>query len=141
MSNGTTTSGLTFDIRLSTERKTPQEREAILENPGFGKVFTDHMVTIRYTADRGWHDARLEPYGPLSLDPATSVLHYAQEIFEGSKRTATPTAASPASGRKPTPHGSTPVRSAWRCRNFPKNCSWGRSTPCSPTTATGPHPG
>ena len=56
-----------------------------MENPGFGKVFTDHMVTIRYTADRGWHDARLEPYGPLSLDPATSVLHYAQEIFEGLK--------------------------------------------------------
>lgn len=85
MSNGTTTSGLTFDIQLSTERRTPQERETILENPGFGKVFTDHMVTIRYTADRGWHDARLEPYGPLSLDPATSVLHYAQEIFEGLK--------------------------------------------------------
>ena len=85
MSNGTTTSGLTFDIQLSTERRTPQEREAILENPGFGKVFTDHMVTIRYTSEKGWHDARLQPYGPLSLDPATSVLHYAQEIFEGLK--------------------------------------------------------
>ncbi|GLU46647.1 branched-chain amino acid aminotransferase [Nocardiopsis ansamitocini] len=85
MSNATTTSGLTFDIQLSTQRKTPQERAEILQSPGFGNVFTDHMVTIRYSAEKGWYDARLEPYGPLSLDPATSVLHYAQEIFEGLK--------------------------------------------------------
>ncbi|XKK37479.1 branched-chain amino acid aminotransferase [Nocardiopsis sp. ARC36] len=85
MNNDTTTAGLTFDIQLSDRRKTPQEREALLEDPGFGQVFTDHMVTIRYTEGRGWHDAKLEPYGPLSLDPATSALHYAQEIFEGLK--------------------------------------------------------
>ena len=85
MNNDTTTAGLTFDIQLSDRRKTPQEREALLEDPGFGQVFTDHMVTIRYTEGTGWHDARLEPYGPLSLDPATSALHYAQEIFEGLK--------------------------------------------------------
>jgi len=48
-------------------------------------VFTDHMVTMRWSAERGWHDARLEPYGPLTLDPATQVFHYAQEIFEGLK--------------------------------------------------------
>ncbi|MFF2331054.1 branched-chain amino acid aminotransferase, partial [Streptomyces sp. NPDC058103] len=46
---------------------------------------TDHMVTIRWTEGRGWHDGQLVPYGPLSLDPATTVLHYAQEIFEGLK--------------------------------------------------------
>ncbi|MFE9245296.1 branched-chain amino acid aminotransferase [Nocardiopsis sp. NPDC006938] len=85
MNNDTTTTGLTFDIQLSDQRKTPQEREALLENPGFGQVFTDHMVSIRYTEGKGWHDARLEPYGPLSLDPATAALHYAQEIFEGLK--------------------------------------------------------
>ncbi|WP_116243760.1 branched-chain amino acid aminotransferase [Nocardiopsis sp. FIRDI 009] len=85
MNNDTTTSGLTFDIQLSDQRKTPREREELLENPGFGQVFTDHMVTIRYTEGKGWHDARLEPYGPLSLDPATAALHYAQEIFEGLK--------------------------------------------------------
>lgn len=85
MNNNTTTSGLTFDIRLSDQRKTPQERAALLENPGFGQVFTDHMVTIRYTEGKGWHDAALEPYGPLTLDPATAALHYAQEIFEGLK--------------------------------------------------------
>ncbi|CAM4069992.1 branched-chain amino acid aminotransferase [Nocardiopsis rhodophaea] len=85
MNSSTTTSGLTFEIQPSTQRKTPQERAALLESPGFGNVFTDHMVTIRYTEDKGWYDARLEPYGPLPLDPATAALHYAQEIFEGLK--------------------------------------------------------
>ncbi|MFM2409781.1 MAG: putative branched-chain-amino-acid aminotransferase [Pseudomonadota bacterium] len=61
------------------------EREAMVADPGFGKTFTDHMVTIRYTSDRGWHDATIGPRGPLSLDPAAAVLHYAQEIFEGLK--------------------------------------------------------
>ncbi len=54
-------------------------------DPGFGRVFTDHMVTIRYREGEGWHDARLHARAPLSLDPATAVLHYAQEIFEGMK--------------------------------------------------------
>src|ERR1043165_2318391 len=57
----------------------------ILENPGFGQHFTDHMFTVEWTPDAGWHAARIEPDGPLTLDPATSVLHYAQEIFEGMK--------------------------------------------------------
>src|SRR5699024_2436194 len=60
-------------------------RAAVLADPGFGQHFTDHMVTIRWTEDRGWHDARVEPYAPLQFDPATSVLHYAQAIFEGLK--------------------------------------------------------
>lgn len=57
----------------------------ILANPGFGVNFTDHMFTVEWTPDDGWHDARITPYGPLTLDPATAVLHYAQEIFEGMK--------------------------------------------------------
>lgn len=61
------------------------QREAILAAPGFGQVFTDHMITLRWSAGRGWHDGRLEPYGPFTLDPATSVFHYAQEFFEGTK--------------------------------------------------------
>ena len=61
------------------------DREAALANPGFGTVFTDHMVSIDYDADRGWHSATLGPRGPLSIDPACAVLHYAQEIFEGLK--------------------------------------------------------
>lgn len=60
-------------------------RSAILENPGFGNHFTDHMFLAEWTPDTGWADARVVPYGPLSLDPATAVLHYAQEIFEGMK--------------------------------------------------------
>ena len=61
------------------------ERAALLENPGFGRVFSDHMATVRYGEDHGWRDARIEPRAPLSMDAATSVLHYAQEIFEGLK--------------------------------------------------------
>jgi branched-chain amino acid aminotransferase len=57
----------------------------ILASPGFGVHFTDHMFIVEWTPAEGWHDARIQPYGPLSLDPATAVLHYAQEIFEGMK--------------------------------------------------------
>ncbi|WP_373475465.1 branched-chain amino acid aminotransferase [Sphingorhabdus sp.] len=60
-------------------------RAELLADPGFGRVFTDHMVTIRYSDDKGWYDAKVGPRGPLTLDPATAVLHYAQEIFEGLK--------------------------------------------------------
>ena len=60
-------------------------REAILVEPGFGKYFTDHMVTATWSSSSGWSQLRLTPYGPLSLDPATMVLHYGQEIFEGLK--------------------------------------------------------
>lgn len=62
-----------------------QDRAALLAAPGFGTVFTDHMVTIRYTEGKGWHDATIGPRGPIQLDPAAAVLHYAQEIFEGLK--------------------------------------------------------
>lgn len=61
------------------------DRLARIAAPGFGKVFTDHMVTIRYTEGKGWHDAKVSARQPLTLDPATAVLHYAQEIFEGLK--------------------------------------------------------
>jgi branched-chain amino acid aminotransferase len=74
-----------FDIRLSAHPVPAGVRAQILTAPGFGKYFTDHMITLRWSADRGWHDGRLEPYGPFTLDPATSVFHYAQEFFEGLK--------------------------------------------------------
>ncbi len=57
----------------------------ILASPGFGLHFTDHMFTVEWTPADGWHAARITPYGPLTLDPATAVLHYAQETFEGMK--------------------------------------------------------
>ncbi|GAA4292484.1 branched-chain amino acid aminotransferase [Actinokineospora soli] len=56
-----------------------------MAKPGFGRYFTDHMVTIRHDADRGWHDARVEPFAPIALDPSAMVLHYGQAIFEGLK--------------------------------------------------------
>ncbi len=52
---------------------------------GFAKYFTDHMFFMNYDEGQGWHDARIIPYGPLSLDPAAATLHYAQEAFEGLK--------------------------------------------------------
>ena len=67
-------------------RPTPAAvRAALLEDPGFGKVFSDHMVTVRWSASQGWHDGQLRARAALSLDPAAAVLHYAQEIFEGMK--------------------------------------------------------
>src|ERR1700757_5099268 len=74
-----------FEIQLSQSPVAAAERTRILEAPGFGQVFTDHMITLRWTAERGWHDGKLEPYGPFSLDPATAVFHYGQELFEGLK--------------------------------------------------------
>ena len=76
---------LTFETTASTAVRATAERDAILADPGFGRHFTDHMVEITWTEESGWHDARVYPYGPLQLDPAASVLHYAQEIFEGLK--------------------------------------------------------
>ena len=61
------------------------ERDGMLADPGFGRVFTDHMAIVRYTEGTGWHDAKITARGPIAMDPATAVLHYAQEIFEGLK--------------------------------------------------------
>ncbi len=61
------------------------ELEVILADPGFGNYFTDHMFLAKWTPDEGWTYPRVVPYGPLTLDPATAVLHYAQEVFEGLK--------------------------------------------------------
>jgi branched-chain amino acid aminotransferase len=74
-----------FEIHGNPQPVSATEREALLANPGFGRVFTDHMVTIRYAEGKGWYDARVEPRGPIPMDPATAVLHYGQEIFEGLK--------------------------------------------------------
>jgi len=74
-----------FEIRRHPTPVTPAERAALLTNPGFGRVFTDHMVTIKYAEGKGWYDARVEARAPIPMDPATAVLHYAQEIFEGLK--------------------------------------------------------
>ncbi|SDP06673.1 branched-chain amino acid aminotransferase [Ralstonia sp. 25mfcol4.1] len=77
--------GSTLSIAPSASPLPAAERERLLENPAFGRVFTDHMATIRYTEGKGWHDAKIGPHGPIQFDPSTLVFHYAQEIFEGLK--------------------------------------------------------
>ncbi len=69
-------------ITRTTTPKAKPEKGAKL---GFGKIFTDHMFMMNYTEGKGWHDARIVPYGALSLEPAAMVFHYGQEMFEGLK--------------------------------------------------------
>ena len=76
---------ITIELKPSSHPLPAAERQARLASPGFGRVFTDHMVTIHWTEGRGWHDAQLVPYGPVEIDPANMTLHYGQSIFEGLK--------------------------------------------------------
>jgi branched-chain amino acid aminotransferase len=76
---------ISFAIHPTADPVPAERRAELIAEPGFGQVFTDHMVTIAWTAQDGWHDAQLRPYAPLSIDPACQVLHYGQEIFEGLK--------------------------------------------------------
>ena len=69
-------------VNLATQLK---EKPADESKLGFGEIFTDHMLLIDYDTNRGWHNARIEAYGYLRLDPAAACLHYGQEIFEGLK--------------------------------------------------------
>lgn len=76
---------LTFTYEQNPNARTDAELAEILADPGFGDHFTDHMALITWTKGEGWHDARIVPYGPFSLDPSAAVLHYGQEVFEGMK--------------------------------------------------------
>jgi len=72
-----------MDISITTaEQLKPKPDDTQL---GFGNIFTDHMFNMDYNPDKGWHDARIEPYAPQSLDPSTMFLHYGQGAFEGLK--------------------------------------------------------
>ncbi|MBW2021084.1 MAG: branched-chain amino acid aminotransferase [Deltaproteobacteria bacterium] len=66
--------------RVKTSKELPDDSKL-----GFGQIFTDHMFNMDYTPESGWHNARIEPYAPIVMDPATMVLHYGQAIFEGLK--------------------------------------------------------
>src|SRR5260370_36955018 len=82
---GEETWGVEVAVPPASHVMAPEQRERLLADPGFGRIFTDHMVSIDWTRDRGWHNARLTGYAPLQLDPGVMVLHYAQEVFEGLK--------------------------------------------------------
>lgn len=75
--------GIFMEIKI--ERAKILKEKPDQNHLGFGKYFTDHMFMIDWDKDIGWHDARIVPYGPIAMDPATMVLHYAQETFEGLK--------------------------------------------------------
>ncbi|MCB2046077.1 MAG: branched-chain amino acid aminotransferase, partial [Novosphingobium sp.] len=77
--------GISFSRIAHPAPADPAARAEALANPGFGTLFSDHMVSIDWTDGKGWHNAQIGPRGPLTLDPACAVLHYAQEIFEGLK--------------------------------------------------------
>ena len=67
-----------------------QQREQLKEKPDqssltFGKVFTDYMLSFEYSIDKGWHDLKIIPYGPIELSPAAQCIHYGQSVFEGLK--------------------------------------------------------
>ena len=81
------TQSLLWQVISNDAAKTDEERQELLNSGelGFGKIFTDHMVDICWSERGGWHRPRVQPYGPISLDPAAAVLHYAQEVFEGLK--------------------------------------------------------
>lgn len=76
---------LEFEVHRNPNPVSAGQRASMLVDPGFGRVFTDHMVVIRYSEAKGWHDAQVTARAPIPLDPAAAVLHYAQEIFEGLK--------------------------------------------------------
>jgi branched-chain amino acid aminotransferase len=71
-----------ISVNLVTKKKEKPTDESTL---GFGQIFTDHMLLMDYDADRGWYNARIEPYSAIKLDPAAACFHYGQEIFEGLK--------------------------------------------------------
>jgi len=72
-----------MDLKINKSQELKQKPDQ--DNLGFGTIFTDHMFIMDYKKGKGWHDARIVPYGPFTVSPATTVFHYAQAIFEGLK--------------------------------------------------------
>src|SRR5262245_41505288 len=74
-----------IELRPSPAPTAAERRRELMEDLGFGKVSSDHMISIRWSTERGWHDGQLCPRAPIELDPASLVLHYSQTVFEGLK--------------------------------------------------------
>ena len=88
-----------FEFERTNRPVTPDVRAAILANPGFGRYFTDHMASVKWTSDNGWHDAKVVPYAPIAIDPATNFVHLGRRFLRGSRRIGTPMDRSRRSGR------------------------------------------
>jgi len=74
-----------MSYQISIQKTQNPKNKPDQDNLGFGQIFTDHMFIMDYTEGKGWHDPRIVPYGPLSLEPSTMVFHYGQAVFEGLK--------------------------------------------------------
>ena len=73
-----------YEIKV-TLTQTPKAKPEDESKLGFGRIFTDHMFLMDYNMEEGWHDGRIVPFGPLPIHPASTVLHYGAEVFEGMK--------------------------------------------------------
>ena len=76
---------LSFPLHANPTPASDEDVARVLADPGFGDHFTDHMTVATWTVNGGWSDSEVKPYGPFLMDPASAVLHYAQEVFEGMK--------------------------------------------------------
>lgn len=74
-----------MSLNIAIQKTTSPKEKPGSDNLGFGNVFTDHMFVMDYTEGTGWHDPRIIPYGPFSIEPSAMVFHYGQEMFEGMK--------------------------------------------------------
>ncbi len=74
-----------FTVLPNDNPASDEKRQSLIDKPAFGQVFSDNMTHMTWTKGEGWSDRRVEPYAPLKMDPGASVLHYAQECFEGLK--------------------------------------------------------
>ncbi|MBQ7921512.1 MAG: branched-chain amino acid aminotransferase [Clostridia bacterium] len=72
-------------LNIKIEKTTAPKAKPDSSKLGFGKIFTDHMFIMQYSVENGWHDAKIVPYGGITLEPSAMVFHYAQELFEGMK--------------------------------------------------------
>lgn len=77
-------------MEITVNKTTTPKAKPDMQNLPFGKYFSDHMFVMDYDEGKGWHDARIVPYGPIPLEPSAMVFHYAQEVFEGLKAYKTP---------------------------------------------------
>ena len=75
-----TVNDIKVELTTNPKEKTPDDKL------GFGSVFTDHMFVMDWSADKGWYDPRIVPYGPIPVSPALNVLHYGQSVFESIQR-------------------------------------------------------
>ena len=117
---------LEFTVERNANPVSDEVRASILNDPPFGQFHTDHMVSIDYLDGKGWHNARVIPYGPIELDPSAIVLHYAQEVFEGLKAYRWADGSIVSFRPEANARRLRSRRAGWRSLSCPKRCSSSR---------------